>query len=192
MRRANLTGNHHSCGRHGRRRGASPSGASAREPTTQHRHARAVWVCHLVRSASRESPLGRHDGGGGRSRRQERLGVRALRRRQLCELEPAADSAFRSVGQAAGEFRRRHVRVSARDHGRPRGQRLGRRRRRQERQGPPGREVQPDRQGADDLGQGGNAGRRAGYFNRPSGVASRATATSSSPTAMAETPTRAS
>ena len=32
-----------------------------------------------------------------------------------------------------------------------RGQRLGRRRRRQERQGPPGRQVQPGRQGADDA-----------------------------------------
>ena len=62
-------------------------------------------------------------------------------------------------------------------------QRLGRRRRWQERQGPRRGEVQPNRQGAADLGQAGDAGRiRRGSSNAPTpGIAIAAMATSSWP-----------
>ena len=78
--------------------------------------------------------------------------------------EPPADPAFRPIRQTAGKFRCRHVRISALHRRRPRRQCVGHRRRRQERQGPGGGQVQPDRQGAADLGQGGHARRRSGLL----------------------------
>ena len=50
-----------------------------------HRLPRSVQCRHRIRTAAGAACLGRHDGGGDRSRWQERLGVRALRRASCAE-----------------------------------------------------------------------------------------------------------
>ena len=119
---------------------------------------------------------------GDRSRRQEHLGRGALRRLRaaighearrpvrLRRLEPRADPQIRRERQTGEELRRRNVRVAARPLGRPRRQRVGDGRRRQGRQGPPGLQVQPRRQGADDARQGRRRRQRPDEFNAPSAV----------------------
>ena len=76
-----------------------------------------------------------HQGPGRSQRRQEHLGVRPLRCDRMHEFDARADGEVRFLGQVSEGDRRGHVRGSARFLCGPRGQCVGRRPDRQERQG---------------------------------------------------------
>ena len=87
----------------------------------------------------------------------------------LRRLEPAAGSQVRFLRQAGEGVRRRAAVVSARSACRSLRQCVGHRRPWKGRQGPPGVQVRPRRQGSDDAGQGRRGRRRTGRIQRPVG-----------------------
>ena len=141
-------------------------------------------------------PPGVEVGGGHRRRagaRRHDLRRPSLLRELLRRPQRGADPQVRRGREAARQLGPGDVHLPARRHGRSRRQPVGDRRARRERQGPPGLQVQPRRQGADDARQ----GRRQRIRRRSVRSADRRrrrarTATSSSPTATATARTTAS
>ena len=102
-----------------------------------------------------------HQGPGRSQRRQEHLGVRPLRIERMHEFDARTDGEVRFLRQVPEGLRRRHVRGSTRFLCGPRGQCVGGRPNRQERQGRRSYQVCSRRQGVDDFGQAGHARQRS-------------------------------